>query len=281
MSIVSINGELVKEEDASISIKDRGFRFGDGIFDTVRMVEGKIFRPDLYIERISAGLEAIKIKFQTTIIEGEILRLLQANDLPDFNGFARISITRGQGSRGYLPVADIKPNFVIELVPLRDMSQVDGRLCVSSYAKPSMASLPVAVKNMQGLNSTLAKIEAREKGYFDALLLNGDKKICECSSANIFWVKDGEFYTPSLNCGILKGVTRSIVMELLEGEGDLLNQGEYSLEDLHDVDEIFITNSVIGVFPIFEIEGVFEDNGRDYSASKRVQDLFLESLCSA
>lgn len=273
MSTININGKLIPENEAKISVKDRGFRFGDGIFDTIKVVAGKLYRFDMHMQRIKGGLAALKIDFDTSSLQEEILNTIHYNNIDE--GIARISITRGEGSRGYMPTRDMDPNYVIETMSAREMDLFNIRLCVSSYTKPSASSMPVNFKLMQGLNSTLAKMEARETGFFDAVLLNDKGQICECSSSNIFWVKGNRIFTPSLDCGILDGVTRKIVLELY---GNNISEGIFTLDDISDADEIFITNSVIGILPVKEVEGIFYNEDEIYGITERVSDLYHDDI---
>ena len=254
MAFIYINGNFYEEVDAKISVKDRGFRFGDGVFETVSFNNGKIFRWDLHKQRLDAGLEAIKLDFNTERLESDILKTIQKNGLT--SGSARLTITRGEGSRGYLPTYQKISNVVIEAMERPEMNRVDANLCVSKYRKIPTECLPVNYKLSQGLNSTLAKIEAREKNFFESLLLNIDDEIAECASANIFWTRGKKIYTPSLECGALKGVVRSVIKEVSPYK---IVEGRFKLKHLRKAEEIFISNSTIRVLPVSEIDGLWKN----------------------
>lgn len=268
-----MNGKFFTEDKALVSVNDRGVRFGDGVFDTIKVVSGKPLRFDLYNARIKGGLEALKIDYDISNLESEILKTIKENNIQ--NGFARVQITRGQGSCGYLPTNDTSPTLIIEAVEMGGITLSDVKLCISSYTKPSIKSLPVNYKIMQGVNSTLAKIEAVEKGFFDGLLLNDTAQVCECSSSNIFWVRKGGVFTPSLEAGVLDGVTRRIVIESLKND---VIEGFFGLEDLRRADEVFITNSLVEVQSVSEIYGIFKNKGDENKVTERVKSLYQSSL---
>ncbi len=272
MTKININGKFFDEDQALISVKDRGFRFGDGIFDTIKVINSKpVFFP-LHMERIIEGLDSIRIDLSTKNIEQQIYQTIKTNNLK--NGYVRISITRGEGSRGYMPTDEVRPNFVIETMKDRRITQTDGSLYVSQYQKPSLKSLPVNSKLMQGLNSTLAKMEANDTGCFDAILLNHNMQICECSSSNIFWFDQHDnLRTPSRDSGCLNGVTRKIIIENFE-----THEGFYGINSLKTANEVFITNTVIGVFPIYEIKGYFENFNKDYVQTQKVIEMYRSKI---
>lgn len=259
MSFIYINGNFYEEHDAKISVKDRAFRFGDGVFETVSIDNGKISHWNLHKTRLEGGLKALKIEFNTERLESDIIKTAEKNEVK--NGSARIAITRGEGSRGYIPTYQKPCNVVIEAMNTPQMNRVSGNLCISSYRKIPRECLPVNYKISQGLNSTLAKIEAKEKGFFDAIQLNIKGEIAECASSNIFWIKGNKIYTPSLECDILSGVTRQVVIKKIKTEMKdfKIIEGKFKPKALKKADEIFITNSLLKIFFIDEVEGIFKN----------------------
>ncbi len=256
MSFIYINGVFYEDSEAKISVKDRGFRFGDGLFETVAFYNGKIHRWGLHKKRLEGGLDAIKIIFNTERLESDIKKTFEKNGLA--TGLARLTVTRGEGSRGYLPAEKSTANVVIEAMPRPPMEREHANLCVSKYKKIPLECLPVNYKLTQGLNSTLAKMEAHEKGFFEALLLNVDGEITECTAGNIFWVKGDKIYTPSLECGLLDGTIRNIIIEQSPYK---VIQGKFKLKELKKADEVFITNVAWKVLSVNEVEGIFKTSG--------------------
>lgn len=237
MAYVIFNHQLVAEKEIAISPEDRGFRYGDGIFDTLIIKTGRIYQLDWHLRRLYRGLEAIRINFDTAVLPALCRQLLEANGFKE--GLLRIQVTRGIGGRGYLPDNSAKPTLLIETIAQPDVGRKPVTLWKSSYEKIHPAALPVRFKLAQGLNSTLSRMEAAENACFDALLLNAKGEVCETSSANIFWLKNGALYTPSLACGILEGSIRSAIIRLWDGK---LYEVEERPETLETADAVFITN---------------------------------------
>ncbi|MDX2113194.1 MAG: aminotransferase class IV [Alphaproteobacteria bacterium] len=254
MPYVFINNKLLDSEKATISFEDRGFRFGDGVFETIAVTSGVPYQFDWHMERLRKGLHAIKISANLHQLHEQSRRLLKENQLKD--GVLRIQVTRGIGSRGYLP--DSKhpkagATVVVETMPPPPPAPESASLIISAYEKITAESMPVQYKLCQGLNATLARIEATEKGAFDALLLNRDRMLCETSSGNLFWLKDGVLYTPMLSCGVLEGSMRAAVMRLSPYP---VKEVRAVLAELESAQSVFITNALWPLVGINRIEGV-------------------------
>jgi branched-chain amino acid aminotransferase len=232
-----VKNRFVNRNNAKVSIKERGFRFGDGIFETIRIRNYKLTDFDLHLKRLEAGLKAIKISFNLLQIAALAQKLIGKNQQKE--GFVRISISRGIGSKGYLPV-NCKATLIIETENLRRNYIQDYKLIISPYQKISGNSLPVNYKLMQGINSTLSALYAKEHNVNDAILLNHDNYISETSSANIFMVKDGAIFTPPLIDDLLGGVVREKVIANFS-----ITEQSFKLDDLSIYDNIFISNVAI------------------------------------
>ena len=246
---VYLKGCFIPQSKARISIYERGFRFGDGVFETMRVSSGKVYQLKLHLNRIKKGLELLKIKFDACDLENICDELIKKNDIND--GFCRISISRGVGGQGYLPNREASPTLVIETSRINDRYDDAVDLWVSSYKKVPNESIPSDAKTMQGLNSTLARMQAQENGCFEALMLDSNNNICETSSGNIFWVKGGKLYTPSLKNPILPGTMRHAVIKLSPLE---VIEGVFDLNTIKSADEIFITNVAWIALPVKKIK---------------------------
>lgn len=251
MAYAVFNHRLVDENEISISPQDRGFRYGDGIFDTLIVTSSGIYQLDWHLGRLKHGLKAVKINFDISALPGLCRQLLDSNRFS--SGLLRIQITRGIGGRGYLPDISSEPTLIIETIHLNDIGRSPLSLWKSSYEKPNPAALPVRFKLAQGLNSTLAKLEASENGCHDAILLNSSGHICETAAANIFWIKKGILYTPSLACGILDGSIRAAIIRLWDGE---LHEVEEKLETLETADSVFTTNVAHKIAAVNELKPI-------------------------
>lgn len=248
MDFVCLNHRFVPKVDAFIPINDRGFRFGDGVFETIRVVNHVPYQWEYHLNRLQKGLETLRIPFDTQTLLDSCKTLIAKNQLSE--GFLRIAISRGVGSQGYLPTTTT-PTLVIETLPLVSPPDKPVELWLSSYQKPSAASLPVHIKTMQGLNSTLARMEAQDNQCFESLLLNQNSQLCEGSSSNIFWVKAGKLYTPSLDAGILPGSMRETVLRLSPLP---VEQGLFPLEALQTAEEVFLTNVAWLALPVSSLQ---------------------------
>ncbi|MBQ4874589.1 MAG: aminotransferase class IV [Rickettsiaceae bacterium H1] len=228
-----INNKLATKPE--ISCYDRGFRFGDGVFETISVFNSVPYLFDYHIERLMAGLKALKITAKIESIKKNVLNLIEINKHKQ--GLVRIITSRGISSTGYLPHDNIKPTIVITTANFSTAPGNNISLCVSRWEKPSIKAIPTGVKLLQGLNSTLAKMEARDKGFFDSILLNHQEEVCEVSSGNIFWVKEKKIYTPSVNCGLVSGIIRKRIIEIFP-----VIIGKFKLDQILSADEVFITN---------------------------------------
>lgn len=245
MLIYYLNGKFQNANNCKISILDRGFKFGDGIFETISFYNDKIFLLDDHLLRLANALSILKINYDCSILPDVLKKLITKNNIK--NGTLRITITRGSESLGYMPKIGSVPNIAIEIRRSSLIDLTPKRLVISSYIKPAAHHYPTQLKTCQGLNSTLAIIEAREKGYDEALLLSENKNISEASSANIFFINNNLLITPSLNNNLLAGVIRNYIINNTKLE---CQESNISLSDIIKFDYAFMTNSNYKLMPI-------------------------------
>ena len=246
-----VKDRFVEAQRAQISIEERGFRFADGVFETVAVYQTVPYQWEFHMQRLADGLAALQISTDLSGLENICAELLERNEVLD--GILRIYISRGAGSQGYLPFpleGGDGATLVIESLPgpaeVKDAVSLWG----SGYEKISPHALPVHCKTAQGLNSTLARIEAIRHGCFEALQLGAGGHVCEASSANIFWLKDNVLHTPSLAAGCLNGSTRHAVMRLSPYR---VKEGVYPLAELERADAVMLTNSAYLALPVASI----------------------------
>lgn len=238
------NQQLVEEKQVRISIHERGFLFGDGIFETCKISNGKIYDFKSHEDRIRKGLKELKFFVEIADLEKRSQQLIKKNQIK--NGILRISISRGIGSAGYLPTYESKPLVIIETLVERKLPE---KIClgVSKIVAPN-----TAFKSMNALPYVLNKIAAQECNFFDCVMFSEKKFIAETSSANIFWVKNGKIFTSSKSCGILLGTIRR---KLLKISPLKISTVEAKISALKNADEIFLTNSFFLVLPVDEFMG--------------------------
>ncbi len=210
--LVFLNGKIIPEEQATVSVFDRSFCLGDGLFEALPVSGGKFFLLGKHIERLQAGANFLKIKFPFS--PQEILefakRLLLENQMDD--GMLRIQLSRGIGTRGYSAKGAYSPTFVMTLHPSKKNS-LAAKLIVSSIRIPANDPLS-KFKTCSKLSHIVARTEADDQGADEALLLNTDGDIAEATSSNFFWIENKTVCTPPVESGALPGVTRALILGL-------------------------------------------------------------------
>lgn len=244
---IYLNNQFVTSKNAFVSVRDRGFLFGDGVFETIAVYNSVPFAWEKHVSRLKLALKNTKISANIDNLQAICKELLHKNNIK--NGMLRIAVSRGVGSQGFLPTA-AESTIVVETKEQGAFPE-NATLYKSSYRKISNDMIPVEVKTAQGLNSTLARLEAQENNCFEALLLNKNDEIAECSSSNVFWVKNGVIHTPTIECGVLRGVIRGTLLEISPYK---IEQGNYILEDIIGAEEVFITNSSWQILNVVKLE---------------------------
>lgn len=241
----TINGKTLPIEKAHISIQDRGFRFGDGVFETIAVYQGIPYQWELHMQRLRNGLHALDIPYNIDSLRQPSLQLVSKNGLSDAT--IRIAISRGVGSQGYLPTGAAQPTVVIEATQRHTPPIDPATLWLSDVEKPSPKALPVQHKLAQGINSTLARMQAAQHGCLDGLLLNAQGEICEAGSANLFWRVGDTLFTPALECGVLDGTTRAALLRISPYK---IEEGHFRLRHLQEADAVIATNTNWQIMPI-------------------------------
>jgi branched-chain amino acid aminotransferase len=244
-SITCINGRFVRAEHATIAVADRGFRFGDGVFETIRLVAGVPYQWEAHMSRLHAGLAALRIPAPKVDWQAMGRQLIHQNQARE--GFLRMAISRGVGSRGYMPLPDIQPTWVMETLPASAMPQAPFTLWVSTITRPPLGALPANHKLAHGIGSTLALMEARDHGCDDALMLTHDGKLSECASANLFWIANDRVFTPALATACLAGTTRAAILRLCPTPVEEIVADSSALTH---ADAVFISNARLGIWPV-------------------------------
>lgn len=247
-TITCLNGEFLPSMQACVPVADRGFRFGDGVFETIQLLQGVPYLWEQHLARLQAGLNALRIALPQVDWQPVARQLIQHNGSVD--GFLRIAVSRGVGSRGYLPEVNITPTWVMEYLPPSPLPSQPLKLWLSTMERPSPRALPTNYKLAHGINSTLALLEAQEQGCDDAVMLSSTQKICETSNANIFWIKGGVLFTPTLETGCLAGTTRAQVLALSPLPYEEL---QADIAELQSAEAVFVTNARVGIWPVDSI----------------------------
>ncbi|MBI2118755.1 MAG: aminotransferase class IV [Elusimicrobia bacterium] len=258
MQKIWINDQLVPETQAKISIFDRGFLYGDGVYETVRVYEGKIFRAEGHWKRLRKSLKGIhlQIPWSNSNLTEACLRTVQANGLKEC--LVRITITRGKGEVGYDPKTCNNPSLVIFATPIRKNLLhlwLNGvKISVVPVRRNHPKSLNPSLKTINCLNGILAKIESLKENAFEGLFLNLEENLAEGTISNIFIIKNGVLKTPSLECGILDGVTRGAVIEASKKQKIKIKETKINVAELLKADEVFLTSTTMEIMPVIQVD---------------------------
>jgi aminodeoxychorismate lyase len=247
--IVFLNGQFVPENQAVVSVFDRGFLYGDGLFEGIRVFNEKPFRWKQHLERFQHGANFLRIAvpFSPEALEEFARHIIAENQMP--NSLLRLTLSRGVGARGYSPKNAERPTVVMATHPMAAVEPSNPpawRLFISSFHLP--AGEPLArFKNLNKLPQVLARAEADAEGADEALLLNSDGFVVEGSTSNLFWIRNGTVCTPPLPSGILPGVTRAAVLEICGKSGIEVREESIAAEELREMDGAFLSLSSTGI----------------------------------
>jgi branched-chain amino acid aminotransferase len=253
-----VDGKYVPKEQASVSIYDHGFLYGDGVYEAIRAYDGIIFKLREHIDRLFESAKSIKIEmpFSKDDLRGLVVEVLRKNQLR--NSYIRIVVSRGRGRMGVDPRNCPKPTIVIMAEPREPLFGENVRgisAIVSSLRRTPSWSLDPRIKTLNYLNNIMAKIEAIESGVEEAIMLNEQGYVAETSTENIFIVKNGIVSTPHPSQGVLRGITRDTVLGIARELGYTLEERAITVHELYNADEVFVTGTAAEVVPIVKITG--------------------------
>ncbi len=251
--IVFLNGAFVPEEQALVSVFDRSFLYGDGLFETLRVYKGKPFLSGQHVIRLERGAKFLNIKlpYAAVEIEAAMQRLIEENEISD--GVIRMTLSRGVGVRGYSPRGADKPTLVIAIHPFEGGPPESWKLVLSSYRVA--ANDPVAMhKTCSKVHNILARAEAEARHAHEALILTTEGNVAEASSSNLFWITNGAVQTTPVKTGILPGVTRDFVIELCRAQKIGIREEDVTPEELYQAEGVFLTLSTLGIVEVATFE---------------------------
>ncbi len=256
---VWIDGRIVDGEDARIPVTDHGFLYGDGVFEGMRVYRRKLFRLDDHLARLEAAARALDLRIPGGLPGVRQVVLATARAFDRDEAYLRLVISRGSGALGVDPTTCPSPRLVcladeIRLYP-EDKLLAGISLVTSSWRRPSPDVLDPRVKSLNYLNNALAKLEARQRGADEALLLNAAGHIAEASVANLFVVRDGVLLTPPATDGALEGITRRSILELAGRDGLPAFERTLGRFDLFAAEEAFLTGSGARIVPVGSLDG--------------------------
>ncbi|SVB76286.1 uncharacterized protein METZ01_LOCUS229140 [marine metagenome] len=253
-STASLNGRFLPLDEAQVSASDRGFLYGDGLFETIRIHDGRPFLWDWHMIRFMDGSESLGIALpqSTESLLGNVRELICRNDGPE--SIVRIALSRGVGQRGYGVTGDEQPTLLITQHPLPQALSKPLSL-VTTTARVAVGDPLARVKSANKLGSILVKRDATRQRADDGLILNSDGNVTETSSANVFWVENGTLHTPPISDGVLPGVTRRLVIDLAPALGQAVREESAAPDRLQQAEAVFVTSAATGIRAIGQVDG--------------------------
>lgn len=281
---IYLDGKFVEKQDAKISVFDHGLLYGDGAFEGIRSYDSLIFKCEEHVDRLYETADAIELTIPLSKDEmiQRIADTLKENNLTD--AYIRVIVTRGTGDLGLDPKkCQGKPSVIIiadkiVLYPQEFYSNGMEIITVKTRRNHPEALHP-KLKTLNYLNNILAKIEAGKEGYIEAIMLDHEGYVAECTGDNIFLIKDGNLLTP--NRGILFGITRNTVMGIAKEEGISTEERLINLDEVYEADECFLTGTAAEIIPVVKVDGRVIGTGKPGEVTKKMIALFKEATTKA
>ena len=274
-----LGDKLVDEQDAKISVFDHGLLYGDGVFEGIRVYNGRVFELDAHIERLYNSARGIRLEIPMSrekLIDS-LNKTVEANGVVD--GYIRLCVTRGIGSLGLNPFTCETPTvFIIadniQLYP-EELYEKGLKIISATTVRNHPLAIPPQVKSMNYLNNILAKIEALDNDVPEAIMYNHEGYVAEATGDNVFMVRKGIIYTPPVEAGALEGITREVVIRLAKKEGTEVIEKNLTRFDLYIGEELFLTGTAAEVIGVVEIDGRVIGDGRPGTVTRRLRDKFF------
>ena len=256
--LIYIDGEFLPKAEAKVSVFDHGLLYGDGVFEGIRSYNSRVFKLNEHLERLYDSAKSIMLQIPIPIetMKETVLETLCRNHLRE--AYIRLVVTRGVGDLGLDPDKCPKPSIIIiadKITLYPQKFYEDGlEIVTASVRRNYSEAINPRIKSLNYLNNILAKIEGKQSGAEEVLMLNAEGYVVECSGDNIFWVKNGVLVTPPVHIGILEGVTRNSVIDLARDAGMQVEERVFTRHDLYIADECFLTGTAAEVIPVVKID---------------------------
>ncbi len=277
---IYIDGKFYDEADAKISVFDHGLLYGDGVFEGIRMYHNRVFKLREHIERLCWSAKAILLDIQMTPEEliAATVETCRQNGLRD--GYIRLVVTRGKGTLGLDPRKCPKASVIIIATTIQlypDKTYTEGlAIATVPTTRNLVNAVNPAIKSLNYLNNILARIEANNAGVEEAIMLNSDGFVAECTADNVFIVQKGRLLTPPLSAGALYGITRNTVLDCARALGIPSAEPNLSRYDLYIADEMFVTGTAAEIVPVVKIDGRIVGSGKPGPLTAKLLAAFRE-----
>ncbi|HEY7119350.1 MAG TPA: branched-chain-amino-acid transaminase [Tepidisphaeraceae bacterium] len=282
---VWIDGKLHDKEDARISVYDHGLLYGDGVFEGIRVYSGRIFKCDAHLQRLWDSAKALRLTIPYTRdqVRDAMEQTVRANNFTDC--YIRLVVTRGTGYLGLNPNKCARPSVIvitdtIELYP-RETYEQGMAVITATVIRNHPNAISPRVKSLNYLNNILAKIEAADAGVPEAIMLNHEGNVAECTADNIFIVRGGLVRTPTTTDGILEGITRAVILDLCKRNDIPCVEQSLQRHDLYIADECFLTGSGAEVVPVTKIDARPIGTGHPGPITRQIMDAFHRHIREA
>ena len=277
---VWLDGKLVDEADAKVSVFDHGLLYGDGVFEGIRVYDGRVFELEAHLRRLYESGKVIRLDISMAKSElvGAIKQTVEANGIMD--GYIRLLVTRGAGTLGLNPFLCKNSSLVIiadsiQLYP-EELYETGMKIVSATTVRNHPLAIPPQVKSLNYLNNIIAKIEALDNDVPEAIMYNHEGYVAEATGDNVFIVRDAVIYTPPVEAGALEGITRNLVIMLAGQENLEVVEKNLTRCDLYICDEFFLTGTAAEVIGIVEIDGRTIGDGKPGPTTKRLREKFFE-----
>jgi len=275
---IYIDGKFLDERNAKVSVFDHGLLYGDGIFEGIRIYNGRVFKLKEHIDRLFYSAKAILLNIPLSHAElvQATVETCRKNKLRE--GYIRLIVTRGVGTLGLNPRTCKKPSVIIiaDKIQLYPPAYYQRGLDIITVptTRNLHSALNPAIKSLNYLNNILAKIEANNGGCEEAVMLNAEGFVAECTGDNLFIVKNGALFTPPLSAGALYGITRQTVIELAEAAGIKVSEPNLTRYDLFNADECFLTGTGAELIPVVKIDGRVIGTGKPGKLTRNLEEKY-------
>jgi len=280
--IVYLNGEFIALADAKVSILDRGFCYGDALFETMRVYSGKIFHLNLHLDRLERGAKSIFLKLPESRERIQEILYETFNRNQGADAIIRLTVTRGEGVLGKLWQADTSPTLSVHVRPYSAPPEewyqngVPISLIPNSAAK--LGNLQEQIKSTNYLSPILARKQAEDLNSADGIMINEQGEVCDGTISNIFVVKNGMLSTPAVNSYVLAGVTRQVVLKLATKMGTLCKEKSMTVDDVLQGVEVFLTNTGWEILPVTRVDGKTVGSGQPGPLTQALRREFRKSV---
>lgn len=271
---VWINGKFVPESEATISVFDHGLLYGDGCFEGIRVYNRRIFKRRSHVERLFRSAESLRLKipYSRDEIEDALIAGVRVNGIK--GGYIRPVVTRGQGNLGLNPFQCERPNIIIITASIQlyppELYETGMKIVLANRPRVDRRALDPSIKSLNYLNNIMAKVESIDAGVLEAVMLNNDGYVAECTGDNIFGIKDGRVYTPPVSAGILEGITRNFVIEICRDLGVPCEERLFGIDELRQADECFVTGTAAEIMSVTHIDDATIGTGAPGEVTSRL-----------